>query len=370
MKSTAVSPAPSRRAEPAGTYRTDRTYEWNYDHGPSFVGPWPVVPKTKPKRFLGYTVNSCLGIPAGLLLNSKWIEAYARLGFDLLTYKTVRSAARKCYPKPNWLYVDPARSVDVLEAATLRAGASPRQPAEELTSTVSFGMPSKSPEVWMADVARARAAIDKRQVLIVSVVATPAAGSGERALVEDFANLTAMAREAGAQAVEANLSCPNVCTAEGDIFQDARLSGKVAAAMRKAAGKVPVLLKVGYVPEERQLAKLLRAVSGAATGVVMVNGIPRRVLTATGRAAFGQGRTVAGILGRGIHGFCVESVRHAAAICRRDQLDLEIIGVGGVATADDAARFFDAGAGAVMMGSAPMYDPYLAVRLKAAHPDW
>jgi dihydroorotate dehydrogenase (NAD+) catalytic subunit len=231
-------------------------------------------------------------------------------------------------------------------------------------------MPSKAPEVWMADVAKARAALGPRQVLIVSVVATPAEGGGERELVADFANLTAMAREAGAHVVVANLSCPNVCTAEGEIFHDARLSGKVARAMRKAAGRVPVLLKIGHLPERRHLASVLKAVSGHASGVVMVNGVPRPVLDRNGRAAFGAGRKVAGILGRGIHELCVASVREAVDIRDRQALDLEIVGVGGVATAADAARFFDAGAAAVMMGSAPMYDPLLAVRLKAAHPDW
>jgi|APFre7841882724_1041349.scaffolds.fasta_scaffold08362_4 dihydroorotate dehydrogenase len=352
-----------------GTYREDRSYEWNYDHGPVFGGPWPVVPKTRPKRLLGMSVNSRLGIPAGLLLNSRWIETYARLGYDILTYKTVRSIGRKCYPKPNWLYVpdsatlgEPGRSVRAV------AGRDP-EPAR-VTATVSFGMPSKAPEVWMADVAKARAALAPRQMLIVSVVATPAEGEGERELVADFANLTAMAREAGAHVVEANLSCPNVCTAEGEIFHDARLSGKVARAMRKAAGRTPVLLKIGYLPEARQLGSVLKAVSGHASGIVMVNGVPRTVLDRAGRAAFGAGRKVAGILGRGIHELCVASVRDAVAIRDRQGLDLEIIGVGGVATAADAQRFLEAGAAAVMMGSAPMYDPLLAVRLKAAHPDW
>jgi dihydroorotate dehydrogenase len=352
-----------------GTYREDRSYEWNYDHGPVFEGPWPAVPKTKPKRFLGLSVNSRLGIPAGLLLNSRWIEAYARLGYDLLTYKTVRSSARKCYPKPNWLYI-PEPAALAQPGRSLRAVAGRDPDAARVTATVSFGMPSKSPDVWMADVAKARESLGPRQVLIVSVVATPAEGGGERELVADFANLTAMAREAGAQVVESNLSCPNVCTAEGEIFHDARLSGKVARAMRAAAGRVPVLLKIGYLPERRHLAAVLKAVSGQASGVVMVNGVPRPVLDRAGRAAFGDGRKVAGILGHGIHELCVASVREAVAIRDRQQLDLEIVGVGGVASAADAARFFDAGAAAVMMGSAPMYDPHLAVRLKAAHPDW
>lgn len=354
---------------PRGTYREDRSYEWNYDHGPVFEGPWPVVPKTKSKRFLGMPVRSRLGIPAGLLLNSRWIETYARLGYDILTYKTVRSAPRKCYPKPNWLYVpEPGALAEPGRGVRAVAGRDPD--AARVTATVSFGMPSKAPEVWMADVARARAVLAPRQVLIVSVVATPAQGEGERELVADFANLTAMARDAGAHVVEANLSCPNVCTAEGEIFHDARLSGKVARAMRQAAGRTPVLLKIGYLPERPQLASLLRSVSGQASGVVMVNGVPRTVLGRAGRAAFGPGRKVAGILGRGIHDLCVAAVRDAVAIRDRQALDLEIVGVGGVATAADAAHFFDAGAAAVMMGSAPMYDPLLAVRLKAAHPDW
>jgi dihydroorotate dehydrogenase len=352
-----------------GTYREDRSYEWNYDHGPVFDGPWPAVPKSRPKRFLGLTVHSRLGIPAGLLLNSRWIETYARLGYDVLTYKTVRSAARKCYPKPNWLYV-PEPGELAQPGRSVRAVAGRDPDATRVTGTVSFGMPSKAPGVWMADVARARAALAPRQVLIVSVVGTPVAGEGERELVADFADVAAMAREAGAHVVEANLSCPNVCTAEGEIFHDARLSGKVARALRAAAGRVPLLLKIGYVPERRALAALLRAVSGQASGVVLVNGVPQPVLDRAGRAAFGAGRKVAGILGRGIHELCVASVRDAVALRDRHALDLEIVGVGGVAGADDAARFFDAGAAAVMMGSAPMYDPHLAVRLKAAHPDW
>jgi dihydroorotate dehydrogenase len=352
-----------------GTYREDRSYEWNYDHGPVFDGPWPVVPRTKPKRFLGLPVHSRLGIPAGLLLNARWIDAYARLGYDILTYKTVRSAGRKCYPKPNWLYVPEAGALQVAGRAVRAVAGRDPDPAR-VTATVSFGMPSKPPEVWMADVAQARAALGPRQVLIVSVVATPAAGGGERELVADFADLTAMAREAGAHVVEANLSCPNVCTAEGEIFHDARLSGKVARAMRAAAGRVPVLLKIGYLPEKKALGAVLKAVSGSASGVVMVNGVPRTVLDRSGRAAFGAGRKVAGILGRGIHELCVGSVRDAVAIRDRQALDLEIVGVGGVGTVDDAARFFEAGAAAVMMGSAPMYDPHLAVRMKAAHPDW
>ena len=134
-------------------YRRDRTYRWNYEHGPSFRGPFPRVPETSSKDFLGYRVASRIGVAAGILLNSRWIECYSRLGFDILTYKTVRSAYRPCYPLPNWVYVEPPRGRN---GVAFRV--TPRRPgaAREVTSAVCFGMPSMSPDVWRRDVRRAR----------------------------------------------------------------------------------------------------------------------------------------------------------------------------------------------------------------------
>jgi len=352
-----------------GTYRTDRSYEWNYANGPVWDGPWPRVPETPLKNLLGLPVHSRLGVAAGLLLNSRWIEAYSRLGYDVLTYKTVRSRARQCHPMPNWVTVDAPGPLGRGEA---RCVTKPRRDADSraVTASVSFGMPSKDPAVWMPDVARARRRLKPGQVLVVSVVASPETGDGERAMIDDFANLGAMAREAGAQVVEANLSCPNVCSAEGDIYLDAGLSGRIARALRAAAGPVPVALKVGHVPERRRLGSLLRAVAGEAAAVVLVNGVSRRLDRPDGGPAYGPGRETAGILGRAIHEPAVACVASAVDIIRREHLDLEVIAVGGVASAEDAADFFAAGADAVTMGSAPMYDPLLAVRIKRAHPEW
>lgn len=356
----------------AGTYRLDRSYEWNYTHGPVWTGELPVVPDTPTKRFFGCAVASRLGISAGLLLNSRWIDFYARCGFDILTYKTVRSRARACYAKPNWLFVDPADAGKL--ANPRRAVHALARPAAgdyaDWTSTVSFGMPSRDPALWMGDVAQARRLIGPRQALVVSVVASVAAGAGEADIVRDFRDLAAMAREAGAQLVEANLSCPNVRSAEGELYQDAEMSGRIARALRDGAGALPVLLKIGHVEDDAKLAALLRAVAGRASGLVIVNGLSRPVLGLAGKPAFGAARRQAGILGRGVHAIGVHDVARALALIRRERLDLEVAGVGGVAGVADAQRYFDAGACAALMGSAPMFDPALAARLKAAHPEW
>jgi dihydroorotate dehydrogenase len=238
------------------------------------------------------------------------------------------------------------------------------------THTVSFGMPSRDPALWMGDVAQARRLIGPRQVLVVSVVASVASGASAADIVRDFGDLAAMAREAGAQLVEANLSCPNVRSAEGDLFNDADLSGRIARALRQGAGTLPVLLKIGHLEDNARLAALLRAVAGAASGLVIVNGLSRPVLGVAGKPAFGAARRQAGILGRGVHAIGVHDVARALALIRRERLDLEVAGVGGIASAADAQRYFAAGACAALMGSAPMFDPALAARLKAAHPEW
>src|SRR5262245_5438650 len=86
-------------------YDIAHSYDWNYANAPAAapVIEIPAWPGTL--DFCGIPVESPLGVPAGPLLNSAWILYYARLGFSVLTYKTVRSAQRACYQPPNLLPV-------------------------------------------------------------------------------------------------------------------------------------------------------------------------------------------------------------------------------------------------------------------------
>ncbi len=71
--------------------------------------PMPPEPPARvpPASFLGQPVNLPFGIPAGPLLNSRFTTAAFHMGFDLATYKTVRSRAWGCNPFPNVLAVHP-----------------------------------------------------------------------------------------------------------------------------------------------------------------------------------------------------------------------------------------------------------------------
>lgn len=348
------------------TYDIHETYAFNYERGPAFEEPPPELPEGPMKTFLGRPVRSRLGIAAGLLLNGKWVLGYAEWGFDILTYKTVRSRYRPCYDPPNWVFVeegdDPTGPVYAVEQ-------SPTDP-RQVTSAVCFGMPSMAPEVWRADVERTRKALGEGQILIVSVVASPGEGDTAESVALDFRRCAEWAVEAGADAVEANFSCPNVCSPEGSIYMDAALSGRVAREIRRGVGEVPLLIKAGYLPREGDLRALLRELDGAACGVTLVNGVTRPVLRRDGGPVFGEDYVRAGIVGRAIHEPSVDQVRRAKRLVEDDGLGLGLVAVGGVGSMEDVEDFFMAGASAVLMGSAPMLHPPLAVECKRAHPEW
>lgn len=354
------------------TYRIDRSYAWNYENGPSWRGRFPPLAAGPMKEIFGLPVRSRIGVSAGILLNSRWIECYGRLGFDILTYKTVRSAFRPSYPLPNWVYVDASTGAGEARAVLRVAARRPRR-ARDVTSAVTFGMPSMAPEVWRRDVRKARRALGRGQMLIVSVVGTPDPAAGERAgreaLVEDFARCARWAAEAGAHAVEANFSCPNVSSIEGSIYQDPAFSRELSGRLRDVLRSTPLLIKAGQFDSAERLGAFERAVEAHVDGVVVVNGISRRVVRSDGRLAF-PGHEKVAVIGRLLQAPALEAVRAASRHARGKRSSPAVLAVGGIVEEEDAARFFEAGASAVLAGGGAALDPLLAARLKRAHPEW
>jgi dihydroorotate dehydrogenase (NAD+) catalytic subunit len=369
MNDIAAVDAPSRLPDPLRqpVYRIDRSFEWNAEHGPCFDGPLPALPEPALTEFFGLPVRSRFGIAASLILNARWLALYSRLGFDLLTYKTVRRCARTAHPWPNWRFLDEpeaARLDDPDAALRLRAEA----PADPLGATAvgSIGMPSSAPEFWQADIKQCRERLAVGQALIVSIVATAEPAMAEDDFVAEFELLAAMVRAAGAQAVEANLSCPNVERREGEVYRAPDLVARIAAAVRRGAGDLPVLLKIGPLEDDAAMAALLQGASGRADGIVMINAPSRRILDADGAAAFGAGRERAGVMGGQVHRLALACVRRAVRLIARDALGLKVIAVGGAGSPARVQAFVDAGAYAVQAASCAAWDPYLALRVKQA----
>ena len=102
------------------------------------------------------------------------------LDSTVLTYKTVRSVARECYPRPN---LQPVRC-----GPLLKVDSDLRTSNEMLGSwAVSFGMPSKTPAEWRTDIEATRNLLHPEKRLSVSVVGSVQEGWTIDDLAEDYA---------------------------------------------------------------------------------------------------------------------------------------------------------------------------------------
>ncbi len=335
-------------------YEADRTYEWNYAQRPDPVeievpdcpGNWQIA---------GRPMRSPLGVAAGPLLHGHWILYYASLGFDLLTYKTVRSQVRACYSMPNLRPVRQQRLV--------QAGCDVRvQSRMRGTWVVSFGMPSQSPDIWRADVRWTRQKLSREKLLSVSVVASVQPGWDMDEVAQDYARCAAWAVESGADLVEINLSCPNVETCDGQLYQQPENASVVAQCVQSAIQPTPLLAKIGYVPDPGQAERLLSALAPHVDGLVMVNGFSARVLEPSGEALFdGQWR---GICGKAMRDVSLTQIRQFRLLRDRLGLTTQLIGVGGIFDATDVQAYFEAGATSLQLATAPMVDPFVAIKLR------
>jgi dihydroorotate dehydrogenase (NAD+) catalytic subunit len=304
-------------------------------------------------------VESPIGIAAGPLPNSRWIEAYARLGYGLLTYKTVRTQARPAFVQPNLLFCQLGDLVMVRPT--------PRRidPAV-VTWAVSLGLPSDEPDRWRADVTRARGRMRPEQLLIVSVAGTPAAGGDAEQLAEDYALCAQWAAEAGADVVEVHLSCPNTMGEHPQmVFEDLLLSARVVARVRRALGSHPMIAKLGAVRSPRTLHELASRIAPWLDGFILVNGLQRRIVTGDGQAAFrGSRRELAGVSGAAVWEHCRVQVEELVAWRKAGAWSRTILAVGGITTVERARASIAAGADAAMVATAALVDPLFAARFR------
>jgi dihydroorotate dehydrogenase len=337
-------------------YRIDRSYSWNYEHAPKLprVRRLPAAPGG---RLFDYPLNSPLGIAAGPLLNSRWIEAYARIGYDVLTYATVRSSYTPAHVMPNIRAVENREQAAV---ATRRPGGN-----GDLTLAVSLGTPSMEPDVWRKDVRRARERIGKGQVLIVNVLGTLPPGGDREALIADYARCARWAAEAGADVVEAHLAWPDPFGDQPQaIYENLPLSAQILHRVRTSV-TVPVVAKFGAFRTPRLLHDTATKLAAWASGFTLVHGFQRRVVDETGSAAFeGAGRDRADIVGADTFPAASRQIAEMLVWRRAGCWDRAVLAVGGITTAERAHALLREGADAVLVATAALYAPLFAVRFR------
>jgi dihydroorotate dehydrogenase len=296
----------------------------------------------------GKKVPSPVGLASGPAPNLRWLRFYAGLGYGILTYKTMRDRAWRGHGMPNLLNV----------RGDFRKGFV----AEDRftgSMTNSLGMPTPEPEVWKRE---ARMLADSKGdcFFVVSVTATPD-GRGEEGMLAQFAELAAAGKRTGADAVELNLSCPNVVAGEGgETYADPSLSGKVVDGVRRAVGSsYPVFVKVGYLDE---YGPLVDETFDERVAYVAINSVPGRVRDGAGKTMFLDRGGKAGVCGAAIRGKARLAVSGLAGL-RNERRDFKILGLGGVLGAWDALALMDRGADAVESAAGALLDPSLGLRI-------
>jgi dihydroorotate dehydrogenase (NAD+) catalytic subunit len=176
---------------------------------------------------------------------------------------------------------------------------------------------------------------------------------------EDEDQFVAMAEliggDAGLDAIELNVSCPNVSHGL-DLGIDPDAVGRVVRRVR-AVCPVPVIAKL--TPNVTDIVAVARAAAeGGADAVSLINTFRGMAVDWRRRRPI-LANDVGGLSGPAVKPLALRMVWDVA----RALPELPIIGIGGIATADDALEFLVAGASAVQVGTATFYDPSASERL-------
>lgn len=336
----------------------------------------PIVPLIKREaKIAGYPVDFPLGLPASVLAaNAQWIKFYARRGFDILTYKTVRTVYRPAHPWPNWVFIkDPCELAYPPDSVIGYRGYIPPD-LTNVSMANSFGVPSLPPEWWQDDIRQARAAVrEGHQVFIVSIISS-VEETDERLIAEDFVKAAVVAKKAGADIIEANYSCPNVIGDKvGELFHSsesaARVSKIIKTALKDTFGEKapPLFVKIGYLPEQK-LTDFVRLNAEFIDGIVAINTISTKVVDEQGQETF-PGRPTAGISGAAIRARAQEVARSLVSLKRKVFTDLKkeltVFGLGGVTKPEDAFTYLDnIGVDAVETCTAAFVNPNFGLEMR------
>ena len=169
---------------------------------------------------------------------------------------------------------------------------------------------------------------------------------------EDYCAVVERLAEEDVDMLEINISCPNV--KEGGIAfgQDPKAVEAITKEVKKRA-KQPVIMKLS--PNVTDITEMARAAeSGGADVLSLINTLTGMKIDIH-RRTFAVANKTGGMSGPAVKPVAVRMVYQVA-----NAVKVPIIGMGGIATADDAMEFILAGATAVSVGTANFYNPYAA----------
>ena len=175
--------------------------------------------------------------------------------------------------------------------------------------------------------------------------------------VEEYGQLAAMLDVPGVAGIELNVSCPNVKEG-GIIFGTDPKAAAAVVAEAKRHTKKPVILKLS--PNVTDIVLLAKAVEAAgADAISLINTLLGMAIDIRSQ------RPVLGNITGGLSGPCIKPVALRMVWQTAQAVQIPIIGMGGISSAEDAVEFLLAGASAVSIGTANFVDPGIAASISA-----
>ncbi len=172
---------------------------------------------------------------------------------------------------------------------------------------------------------------------------------------EDYCEVVERLAQEDVDMLEINISCPNV--KEGGIAfgQNPKAAEEITRAVKKYA-KQPVIMKLS--PNVTSIADMARAVeAGGADAVSLINTITGMKIDIQ-KKGFLLANKTGGVSGPAIHPIAVRMVYEVA-----NAVKIPVIGMGGIASAEDAIEMLLAGASAVSVGTANFYNPAVTMEI-------
>ena len=172
---------------------------------------------------------------------------------------------------------------------------------------------------------------------------------------EDYCEVVERLAGEDVDMLEINISCPNV--KEGGIAfgQNAKAAEEITKAVKKYA-KQPVIMKLS--PNVTDISEMAKAVeAGGADAISLINTLTGMKIDIN-RRKFVLANKTGGVSGPAIHPIAVRMVYQAF-----HAVNVPIIGMGGIASAEDAIEMILAGASAVSVGTANFHNPAVTMQV-------
>lgn len=180
--------------------------------------------------------------------------------------------------------------------------------------------------------------------------------------VEECAQLAEMLNGTAVDMIELNISCPNVKQGGAAFGTDCMVAGAVTAAVKKVSEK-PLMVKLS--PNVTSITDIAKSVEASgADAISLINTLlGMRIDIKTRRPILKN--NVGGLSGPAVFPIAVRMVWQAA-----NAVKIPVMGMGGIATCEDAIEMMMAGASAIQIGAAIFSNPYAPVEIVDGMNKW